>query len=437
LSALLAAGLGSGCMAITNPTANGIPVRRLPPEVLGSSRELLRTIPLTALRQEPPSIYRLATGDTLGVYIEGVLPANVPNQPAAIPPVFFPAQTSTLARALPPAMGFPIPVRERGMVDLPLVGNVMVGGMSLSEAEDTIRKAYIAKEILQAGRDRIVVTLMQPRATRVLVMRQEVGGFTFTGGTYVASGLTKRGSGHVIDLRAYENDVLSALAQTGGLPGLDDYNQVIIFKGGPFNPAELQKLPATVAYYNPMSQAGAYRQVVTIPLRMKPGEPLAFRPEDVILSPGDVVFLEARVMEVYYTGGLLPPAERILPRDYDLDVVEAIAQAQGPLINGAYGGSNLSGTIINPRPIGNENPSLLSVIRRTPDGNQIVIRVDLNRALRDARERIVVQPSDVLILQETPGEAFGRYVSQVFSLNLSSKILNTSTSTGTSALAVP
>ena len=71
--------LGSGCAAITNPVANGIPVRRVPPELLaGPERETMQTIPLTLLKQRPPKIYRLAPGDVLGTYIEGVLPATAP-----------------------------------------------------------------------------------------------------------------------------------------------------------------------------------------------------------------------------------------------------------------------------------------------------------------------------------------------------------------------
>ena len=43
---------------------------------------------------------------------------------------------------------------------------------------------------------------------------------------------------------------------------------------------------------------------------------------------------------------------------------------------------------------------------------QVTIAVDLNRALRDPRERILVRPGDVLILQEQPGEALARYTTQ-------------------------
>src|SRR5262245_38883577 len=73
---LLAAAVGAGApggAALTKPVADGIPVSRLPDEVLGEPREALRPIPLDLLGQEQPAAYRLAAGDTLGVAVEGVL----------------------------------------------------------------------------------------------------------------------------------------------------------------------------------------------------------------------------------------------------------------------------------------------------------------------------------------------------------------------------
>ena len=118
--------------------------------------------------------------------------------------------------------------------------------------------------------------------------------------------------------------------------------------------------------------------------------PGAGNPDDVLLRTGDVVFLEARDREIFYTGGLLPPGVHVLPRDRDLDVIEAIAQVRGPLFNGAFGGSNLSGALLQSG-LGNPSPSLAAVIRRTPDGRQVVINVDLRMAMRDAQERLLLR----------------------------------------------
>jgi protein involved in polysaccharide export with SLBB domain len=403
----------SGCAALTNPVAEGIPVRRLPPELLGSSREATGTIPLTLLRQKPVGVYRLAAGDELGVWIPGVL--GEPNVP---PPMeVAPAVQVRDQRRLPPGVGYPVPVREDGTVSLPLIDPVVVQGMTLSEAQEAIRRAYTAKEVLKAGAQ-LIVTLLHARQAHVVVMRQESGNITVGPSGEIAGG--KRGTGHVIDLPATENDVLHALAETGGMPGLDAYDEVVIhrgcFQGDDERALILGQLTAQVPGKSPLL-ATAPGETVRIPLRMRPGEVPPFRAEDVVLHTGDVVFLEARDPDVFFTGGLLPPGEFIMPRDRDLDVVEAVMQVRGALVNGAFATSNLSGALLE-QGIGNPSPSLLTVVRRTPGGGSLPIRVDLSKALCDARERILVQPGDVLLLQETPEEAMGRYFTRTF-LNVS------------------
>jgi hypothetical protein len=176
--------------------------------------------------------------------------------------------------------------------------------------------------------------------------------------------------------------------------------------------------------------------MIRIPTRWPPNEPVPFGPEDVILHPGDVVFLEARSTVLFYTGGLLPSGEHELPRDYDLDVLEAVAQIQGTLLNGAFGGNNLTGRLIE-RGVGSPSPSLLTIVRKTPDGRQIPIRVNLNRALRDRRERILVRPGDLLILQSTPGEALVRYAAEVFNFNIISNVIDRGSTQGFASLSVP
>src|SRR5437867_10960733 len=79
---LLYCAVASGCAALGNPVANGVPVRRLSPELLGESRANLELIPLTALRQKPPDAYRLGPEDVLGIWIEGVV--GVAGQPPPI-----------------------------------------------------------------------------------------------------------------------------------------------------------------------------------------------------------------------------------------------------------------------------------------------------------------------------------------------------------------
>ena len=173
--ALVSSLASSGCASFTNPVAEGIAVRRLPPEMLGCTKEDKLTIPLTYLRQKPADTYRLEPGDVLGIWIEGIL--GTKEQP---PPITFAEKDRE-----PPALGYPIPVRQDGTISLPLVDPIHVHGMSLIETEHAIREAYtVTKQILQPGRDRLIVTLMRPRRYNVLVVRQDSGALTLAQGGY-------------------------------------------------------------------------------------------------------------------------------------------------------------------------------------------------------------------------------------------------------------
>jgi hypothetical protein len=119
-----------------------------------------------------------------------------------------------------------------------------------------------------------------------------------------------------------------------------------------------------------------------------------------------------------------------------LTVVEAILKARGPLLNAGFSTSNLNGAVIQPG-IGNPNPSLLAVLRKTPNGGQVTIRVDLNEAVRDPRENILVQGGDVLILQESPDEAITRYFTQVFQINLFTRFINHTDAQGSASFVLP
>jgi hypothetical protein len=310
--------------------------------------------------------------------------------------------------------------------------------MTLREAREAIFEHYVKAGLIKRGDpNRVIVTLLQPRQASVVVLRQEASAFAIGPNNETISA-NKRGTGFEVDLPAYENDVLRALARTGGLSGLDAYNEVYIFRGafqaGPGRAALLhaaQGDPSTLKTLVPNGE------VTRIPLRLPPGHVPNIRPEDILLHTGDVVFLEARDEEIFFTGGLLPPGKHVLPRDIDLDVLQAVAAVRGPLINGALNISNLTGNVINPG-IGNPNPTLLTVIRRTPNGGQVPILVDLDEALRHREERILVRCGDVLILQEKPEQALARYFYQTFlNFNVAWQVIRSRYATGVLDVSAP
>jgi protein involved in polysaccharide export with SLBB domain len=443
-AAVLLAGITAGCAALSNPVADGVPVRRLPPEVFGPSKDEEKPLPLALLRQKPPEVYRLDKGDVLGVWIEGVL-----GELKTPPPVRY----SDLGN-LPPSIGYPLPVRDDGTLPLPLIPPVKVKGLSLAEVQAEIIKAYtVTRQILKPGQDRIVVTLVRPRQYHVLVLREDAGTATLgatggygttAGGTTVTE--TRRAAGFPLDLPAYENDVLNALTRSGGLPGFDAENEIRIERGA-YQPGAgdldgsriMEPLPLgdRCSPHDPFQEGQPTGvQTIRIPLRTRPGEQPTFRPEDVVLHNGDVVVVKARRGELFYTGGLLPPRAFPLPRDRDLDVVEAIALVGGPLLNGGTNANNLVGTLITSG-LGAPSPSLITIVRKTHEGGQIPIRVSLNQALRDPRERVRILPGDVIILQESPTEAITRYITTNLRFNFLATIINQRDLFGTATLNVP
>src|SRR5205814_2769274 len=138
LAAAVVCGL-SGCAALTNPVADGVSVRHLPPELLEPTKEGGQTIPLTLLGQPRPVTYRLEPGDVLAVYVEGFLG----EQNQAAPPVHVgPLVQAREQRRLPPAAGYPVAVEDDGTVHLPAAGSLRDQGMSVPEARAAIHNFY-------------------------------------------------------------------------------------------------------------------------------------------------------------------------------------------------------------------------------------------------------------------------------------------------------
>src|SRR6266545_4542881 len=86
----------TGCAALTNPVANGIPVQLLPPELLGESKSDLESLPVSALQQPPPAEYLIGPEDVLGIWIEGIL-----GEKGQAPPIHHSENAK-----LPPAIGY-------------------------------------------------------------------------------------------------------------------------------------------------------------------------------------------------------------------------------------------------------------------------------------------------------------------------------------------
>ena len=164
---------------------------------------------------------------------------------------------------------------------------------------------------------------------------------------------TFRTAGYSLDLPAYENNLLNALAKSGGLPGAEALDEILIERGAFRQPTgtsrKTEKTEQKIEEFE-----GRGRQTIRVPLRLRPGQTFNLKPSDLILESGDVVLVKARRGDYFYTGGLLPTRVFPLPADRDLDVLEALALVGGSMLNGTVNGSNLSGTTTT----GGTGPSL-------------------------------------------------------------------------------
>ncbi len=397
--------LPTGCTSLVSPL-HGVPARRLPPQFFSPPKGDLVPIDVSRLSQEPPRQYLLDKGDILGIYIEGILPFTPPNQPPQLPPVNFPDADSTL----PPSMGYPVTVQEDGTIALPLVKPLKVKDLAVEQVRELIRKSYLEAQILKEDGNRVltpIVTLLEKRTVNIVVVRQDVGGAggNVGGGRggYIR-GSDESASGSLIKLPAGENDILHALMATGGLPGVNAKNEVKILRA---SRADQKKRDEFVQnFYQQFMQCPNPclcppplpddPSILKIPLRLPPGVVPSFAPSDVVLQEGDVVYIESRDAEVFYTGGLLPGGEWQIPRDYDLDVLGAMALTGGGIASPNRGGG---GGGIGIQSFGGVPPGMLYILRRTPCNGQVTIEVDLTKALTDPRERPLVQPGDTLILR--------------------------------------
>lgn len=415
----------TGCTQIVAPI-DAIPADRVPRELLVKPSANTRPIDYARLRRPPEKEYLLDKGDVLGIFIDGVL-GNLNEAP----PIRLPDGVTDL----PPAIGYPVPVRDNGTLPLPLIKPIFVKGMTVDEAEAAIRQAYAKAGVLtvkEPPKDgekgdgtsreadinevRTIVTLMKERTYRVLVIRQDnfanATNETTQGGLSVQRTVTA-GLGTVLQLPEGKNDVLQALSLTGGLPGFRAKNEVKIYRGGSEKDYALQDQRILEHYRNYHQNCDPcfvppelpdMDDAIRIPLRLGPNEVPTFKPSDVILGDGDIIVVESREKEVFYTGGLLGGGEYPLPRDYDLDVLTAMSiakQGYGAIQQNMNGGGGFNGVA---QSIGNIPPGQLIVLRELPGNRQVAIEVDLTKAINNPKSRILVAPGDKLILRHKPLE---------------------------------
>ena len=388
-----------------------VPAQQVPAWQLQQPQRTIDSSPdISYLRQPKPRSYLLDSGDVLGIFLEGVL-----GEVDGVPPIHYPPAGSSLG----PSMGFPIVVRESGAISLPLVDPIPVRGLTIQQAEALIKSVYLGhgpsgKKILN-DKSRIIVTLQRQRTVNVVVIRQDNSrsmrlqgaAQANRGPVFDRSDRSARSSS--IQLPAYENDVLHALMRTGGLPGVNAARDVRVYRSGGATASRSTNSSSSYRGSNsPFPRTGyspnGFRnnQVgsssVSIPLQ-RSSNYRSFDNRQSVLTDGDILVVGSRPTEVYYTSGLLRSAEHPLPRDNNLTVLEAVALAGGPTGSASAGGLGISRL----------QPTELNVVRNNGRNGQVTIRVDLDRALTDPSQQILVAPGDHLILRHKPIQQIGNF----------------------------
>jgi RNA polymerase sigma factor (sigma-70 family) len=265
------------------------PVQK-PSEQAGDASNRLKTVSFLSLQRAPMDVYRLAPGDTLGLVIDGIL-----GDSKQLVPVRQGENPDT-----PPAMGYPMVVREDGTLPLPRVPPLKVTGMSVAELEAALRRAYtIDRQVVSPEVFSAIVTLMRKRTVRVVVIRQDVGGESSITkdkpeNTPGAAG-TKRGIGQVLELPYGDNDLLTVLVKSGGIPGANAADDVVIERTRPA-PHAADNAGAPVSVKNGAGGATTkeyVKQTLHIPLRLRADARVPFTEDDITFQNGDIVFVPA------------------------------------------------------------------------------------------------------------------------------------------------
>ncbi len=352
-------------------------------------------------------------------------------------------------------------VLEDGTIDLPLVGHIRVAGKKLPHVRDTIIRAYETERFLKTAQVNVqviepaqvqVVLMGEVNAPGVYTLPRnsaDVGRAIAMAGGLTTSAAPKvevhRNSRPV----PLDDPQPATAPATASKPATADYStstaappsairqvSLVAAQSTPWGPASPNdvasrrspfgtEVPENIAAMNrqpaslppadvaPTPVAAAVSEPPSVdpvdpdesnwgyaePLRTE--IPLAgpnvrpIMPDEVRLHDGDVISIPRARDEVFYVVGPVNTRNRtnfnigsrelrelgsgyLLPRDRDIDVVTGVAMA-------GY---------IDPI----ESPTTVTVHRRLPDGESLLVRVDLIEARYDRRETILLQPGDIVYL---------------------------------------
>lgn len=355
--------------------------------------------------------YTLDKGDTLGVFVEGVV-----GEVNGMPPVTMP----TAGSSLPPAIGFPTLVLHDATIRLPFHEPFSVRGMTVPQVEAMLKKAYLSgDEPIITERSRVIVSLIRKRTVNVVVVRgdQSQARSGSQGGRNNTNPVSARSdqSGNIfsLNLPADESDILTAMIESGGLPGVNAQDNLQVLRNIPSlsesrnrnqsftrsgtsaqrrtnstsfprSGQSSQRSSSSTSF--PRTGASAQRRTSSTSIPLRGNGASSFPRSNARLNDGDVLTISSKPTELYYTGGLLGGGEFVIPRDRPLSVSEAIAQAGGiPPAQRGVGAIPL------------QQPRMLTLLRNQ-GGRQVAYQFDFSNGFSQRASQTQVRSGDFLIL---------------------------------------
>lgn len=271
-------------------------------------------------------------------------------------------------------------VDDRGIVNVPLIGDVEIGGHELTEAEALIHNASVEREIYRNPQVSVAVQKRRSNAVTVLGAVQKEGRYELASNqsdllaALVAAGGFAKDADTVVEIRAPAAPVVAA-RQTADAPGtakLADADMTETTEAGHVKLATLGENDDEIPLAPP-----ATPQSTRIDLASTNVQSANFQVPD-----GGVVMVMRRPKQTVQVIGLVKkPGQFEVPTDQEVRLLDAIAMAGG---------------------LTTEFADKVIVVRNLPNGrDSIMIRASLDTAKQKHLENIRLSAGDVVSVEET------------------------------------
>jgi len=255
-------------------------------------------------------------------------------------------------------------VDDQGIMVVPDIGPVSVGGLRLSEAEKRVGETAIARDVYR--RPFVTIVPKEQRTYRVTV-----------------TGAVERPGVYAIP--ATQASLLTALVQAGGLkkeaqPAVEIRRaETAEKKTLPLENPVKDEVEGRLTSWEESTTSGDTVRIDLISATRSPTSDLRYH-----LNDGDVVYVPERKVDPIFVDGLVTkPGMYELPPNQEVRLLDALAMAGGrnnPLADNVW------------------------VLRHVPGREEpIVIKSKINAIKRNSEENIRIAPGDVITVEETPG----------------------------------